>query len=474
MLIIHPVVELARALPALVGLLLAGQGSGHGARWSLIASVLVAGAGTLRYFTTRFRVTPAQIQLRHGLLRRRTVAARLDRVRSVDITAHPLHRALGLSRVVIGTGTSDRKGHPALTLDGLRVADAARLRDELLHRRPAATADDETELFRLPATWVRYAPFTLSGAVTALAIAGFAWRLISEAHVNPNRFGPLHTIERHLITAPLWQDVVEVGAATIAFVAVASTAGYVLAFWNFRLTRHSGGTLHVTRGLITARATSIEERRLRGAELSEPLLLRAVGGARTLAITTGLRVGRGAERGGTMLMPPGPRAAAVRIAAEVVGAAAPFTAPLLPHGRRATRRRYTRAVGCSMAFAAAAALIWWLAGIALWSWLIVALVVPLSVPLAADRAASLGHALVGDYLVTRRGSLVRRRAVLASAGVIGVNVRCSMFQRRAGLVTLTSTAAAGRQGYRVQDVPTAEAVRIADTLLPGLLSDFIN
>ena len=458
MLIIHPVVELARALPALVGLLLAGQGSGHGARWSLIASVLVAGAGTLRYFTTRFRVTPAQIQLRHGLLRRRTVAARLDRVRSVDVTAHPLHRALGLSRVVIGTGTSDRKGHPALTLDGLRVADAARLRDELLHRRPAATADDETELFRLPASWVRYAPFTLSGAVTALAIAGFAWRLLSEAHVNPNRFGPLHTIERHLITAPLWQDVVEVGAATIAFVAVASTAGYVLAFWNFRLTRHSGGTLHVTRGLITARATSIEESRLRAAYCAQQQRLAELG----------------AERGGTMLMPPGPRAAAVHIAAEVVGAAAPFTAPLLPHGRRAIRRRYTRAVGCSMAFAAAAALIWWLAGIALWSWLIVALVVPLSVPLAADRAASLGHALVGDYLVTRRGSLVRRRAVLASAGVIGVNVRCSMFQRRAGLVTLTSTAAAGRQGYRVQDVPTAEAVQIADTLLPGLLSDFIN
>src|SRR5215469_6413456 len=311
MLIINPVVELVRAVPALAGLLLAGQSSGHGSRWSLIATALVAGAGTLRYFTTRFRVTPTQIQLRHGLLRRRTVAARLDRVRSVDVTAHPLHRALGLSRVVIGTGTSDRKGHPALTLDGLRVADAARLRDELLHRPPVATAEDETELFRLPATWVRYAPFTLSGAVTALAIAGFAWRLISEAHVNPNRFGPLHTIERHLITAPLWQDVVELVAATIAFVAVASTAGYVLAFWNFRLTRHSGGTLHVTRGLVTARATSIEESRLRGAELSEPLLLRAVGGARTLAITTGLRVGRGAERGGTMLMPPGPLAAAV-------------------------------------------------------------------------------------------------------------------------------------------------------------------
>lgn len=474
MLIIHPVVELARALPALVGLLLAGQSSGHGSRWSLIATVAVAGAGTLRYFTTRFRVTPVQIQLRHGLFRRRTVAARLDRVRSVDVTAHPLHRVLGLSRVVIGTGTSDRKGHPALTLDGLRAADAARLRSELLHREPVAAGEDESELFRLPAAWVRYAPFTLSGAVSALAIAGFAWRLISEAHVDPDRFGPLHALERHLITAPIWQDVVEVTAVAIGFVAVASTAGYVLAFWNFRLTRHAGGTLHVTRGLVTSRATSIEESRLRGVELSEPLLLRAVGGARTLAITTGLRVGRGAERGGTMLMPPGPRAAAQRIATDVVGDARPFTAPLLAHGPRARRRRYVRAVGATVTLVATAALIWWLAALPIWAWLILAVLVPLSVPLAADRAASLGHALVGDYLVTRRGSLVRRRAVLARAGVIGVTVRSSVFQRRAGLVTLIATTAAGRQGYRVQDVPAAQAIRIADTLLPGLLNDFVR
>ena len=112
MLIIHPVVELARALPALIGLLLAGQGSGHGSRWSLIATGVIAAMATLRWFTTRFRITATQIQLRHGLFRRRTVTAPLDRVRTVDVTAHALHRVLGLARVVIGTGTSDRKGRP--------------------------------------------------------------------------------------------------------------------------------------------------------------------------------------------------------------------------------------------------------------------------------------------------------------------------------------------------------------------------
>jgi putative membrane protein len=483
MLVIQPVLEIVRAFPALIGLFIAGQGSGHGSQWSLIATAFVAAAATLRYFTTRFRITPAQIQLQHGLLRRRTTAAPMDRVRTVDVTAHALHRVLGLTRVVIGTGTSDRRGRPALTLDGLRTADAARLRDELLHRAPVApssvsTVDDatpvrdETELFRLPRSWVRYAPFTLSGAITAAAIAGFAWRLISEAHVNPDRFGPLHALIDHLSAAPLWQDIVEVGAAGLAFIALASTAGYVLAFWNFRLSRHRGGTLHVTRGLITSRATSIEERRLRGAEISEPLLLRAVGGARTMAITTGLRVGRGAERGGTMLMPPGPRGEAVRIAAVVVGAAEPFTTPLVGHGPRARQRRYVRALGAAVAVVALTGLVWLAAGRAGWGWLGAAALIPLGVALAADRTASLGHAVSGGYLVARRGSLVRRRIVLASDGVIGVNLRSSIFQRRAGLATLTATTAAGRQGYPVPDLAEPDAVVLADTLVPGLLDPF--
>src|SRR5262249_35015446 len=117
-------------------------------------------------------------------------------------------------------------------------------------------------------------------------------------------------------------------------------------------------------------------------------------------------------------------------------------------------------------------LIWLLAGLSGWAWLGTALLVPLCVALAADRARSLGHAVAGDYLVAQRGSLVRRRAVLSRPGVIGVHLRSSVFQRRAGLATLTATTAAGRQGYRVPDVAEPDAVALADTLLPGLLDEF--
>ena len=81
--------------------------------------------------------------------------------------------------------------------------------------------------------------------------------------------------------------------------------------------------------------------------------------------------------------------------------------------------------------------------------------------------------IAGRYLVTRAGSLYRRRDVLECDGIIGWNVRQSFFQRRAGLATLTATTAAGRQRYAVSDVPLSLAMSLASRALPGLVDDFL-
>jgi putative membrane protein len=483
MLLLHPITEVGRALPALVLLVFAGSGSGHGSYWGLIGTAVVIVLAITRWFTTRYRITADQVQLRHGLLRRKTVAAPLDRVRTVDVTAHALHRVLGLARVVIGTGTSDRNGHRGLTLDGLDAPAAARLRAELLHRavppttRPVAEPGGdvsvaEVELARLDRRWIRFAPFTLSGALTAAVIGGFLWRLQNETQGDLTRSGPFHALLAHLRSITIARAAAEVGGTVVLFIAAASTLGYVLAFWNFRLSRHPGGTLHVSRGLLTTRATSIEERRLRGVELSEPLLLRLVGGARVLAIATGLRVGRGAERGGTILLPPAPRARAVEIATRVIDDGAPLTAAVTPHGPAAARRRYARALAGGALLVLAIETTWYLVGASDWVRFATLVALPLSVPLAADRARNLGHALVPGYLVTRRGSLVRRRCAVETDAIIGWTFRSSFVQRRAGLVTLTATTAAGRQSYRVQDIDADKAVPFAAAATPGLLDEF--
>jgi putative membrane protein len=473
MLLIHPVVEIGRALPALVGVFLAGSSQGNH-YWGLGATGIVALLALTRWFTTRLRITADQVQLRHGLLRRRTVATRRDRIRTVDVTAHLLHRVLGLGRVVIGTGTNDRRGTGRIVLDGLPLETANQLRDDLLHRvdHPAMeAAPTATELARLDPHWIRYAPFTLSGVLTGVVIWGFYWRVQGESGVDLARSGPLRAATDALERMSTTERVIVVALALIAFVAITSTVGYVLAFWRFRLVRHDGGTLQVSRGLITSRATSIERRRLVGATISEPLPLRAVGAARTTAVATGLRSGRGAERGGEVLLPPAPRPAAVAVVEEVLDGTPAATVEVAPHGRAARRRRLARAVLPGTVLTVAA-LIAWAAGAPEWLVPVGAAILLLGVPLGLDRAAALGHTRAAGYLVTRAGSLVRRRSVLAESAIIGWNLRSTFFQRRLGLVTLVATTAAGAQGYHLWDVPTDQARDLLEAITPDLVRPF--
>jgi putative membrane protein len=495
MLLVHPVRELGQAIPALIGLVLAGRAVGDGQLWWLgpLGVVVVIAVSVLRWVTTRYRITPEQVQLRTGLLRRKTIATPSDRVRSVDVTASALHRILGLAKVEIGTGSHDPGS--GLSLDSLPVAEAAGLRAELLHRSALASTDTpdtsvaaqqratpateavwpvvrETELVRMDPRWVRFAPFTMSGALGAAAILGIGSRLLDQSGVSAAEVGPIQEGLDYLERTAIWLDLLLGVVAILALVIVLSIGGYVLSYWGFRLTRHPHGSLHITRGLLTTRATSIEERRLRGVELAEPLLLRAVRAARLGGITTGL-TSRGAAGGGSsLLLPPAPGAVARDVATQILRDPAPVDVALTAHGPAARRRRFSRALLAALILVVAAGVaIWW--GAPRWLAAPAVLAVPVAAMLAADRYRSLGHAVAGGFLVTRAGSLERRRDVLECDGIIGWNVRQTFFQRRAGLATLTATTAAGRQRYAVTDVPLSLALPLADGALPGLLGEFL-
>ena len=471
MLAVHPVQEVIRFLPVLIGILFIGR-NGQGQIWSLVGLGIAVVSGVLRWFTTTYQVTPTDIRVRRGLLNRRELSVPRDRVRSVDLTARPLQRVLGLSRVVIGTGRSDRHDE-GVTLDALAAPQASRLREELLRRSPTIEEhpDSSVEVARLSPGWIRFGPFTLSGIATIGVVVGSLANVVHETHLDPTEFGLLHSVVRHVTSVPAAVVVLEITAFTVAVVAVLSSIAYVLAFWNFRLVRDEG-TLRVTRGLLTTRSTTIETRRLRGAEISEPLLLRAVGGARCQAITTGLRA-RGAEHGGSVLLPPAPIDVARRVAGDVIGETAPTTTELVRHGPRARRRRHTRAFLFAAVVTGVLALLWWLAGWPAWPWQAALALFPAGALLAEDRYHNLGHALVGRRLVFQQGSLVRRRYMVSSEGVIGWVFHRSFFQRRAGLVSLTATTAAGRQHYANADTPAPIAVALAHEAVPGLLEPFL-
>jgi putative membrane protein len=98
--------------------------------------------------------------------------------------------------------------------------------------------------------------------------------------------------------------------------------------------------------------------------------------------------------------------------------------------------------------------------------------VPVAALVGWDRYRNLGHQLTAGFLVSRSGSLVRRTVALQRGGVIGWTFRQTIFQRRAGLVSLEAVTAAGRGGYTITDVAAADAVDLADAAVPDLLTPF--
>jgi putative membrane protein len=500
-LVVRPVTDLIRLVPVLAGVLFFGSSHGIGGYWTVAFAALAILTSIVRYCTTRYRLTAERIYLRHGLLSKKMLSVPRDRVRSVDLTAHLVYRLLGLRRVSVGTGRSDRHGGGSLHLDALRLGDAEALRAQLLTgsvpvagtgsvavagtgsvavAAAPAPAAGETEMARLRPGWIRLAPFTMTGLVIAGVALGSAVQILNDLHLNLANIAPVYHLAVRFDDLPVSERVLSGAITALVLVVALSVAGYVALFWNFRLVR-LGEVLRVSRGLLTTRTTTIDIRRLRGAEFSEPLLLRLVGGARCLAITTGLRVGEGAEHGGSLLLPAAPRPVAQQVTSSVLATAgAPVavgdelvTGELIRHGPAARRRRYVRALTGALILTGVATIAWQAAVIPAWAWAASLVLVPLAVALAADRYRSLGHLLTGGWLITRTGTLVRRRCVLSTDGIIGWRIHQSWFQRRQGLVSLAATTAAGHQHYVAHDIPAADAIALASSATGRLMAPFL-
>ncbi|MER6718878.1 PH domain-containing protein [Streptomyces halstedii] len=472
-------VAVGAAVPVVAGL--AGRlGYAAAVGWALAGAAVLVGCATagdyVRLRRTRYRVGAEHVELRTGLLlvKRRSLAR--ERIRSVDLTAHPLLRVLGLVTVRIGTG-EQTGGESTLELDPVDRAEGERLRRELLDRLTATAPGThrEGDLATLDLRWIRYAPVSFLAPALGGAAVGGVLQVSEWAGAQGQVIG--WVADRFRDTPPLWTVLVLVAAALVAGV-VGALGLWAEMWWNYRLEREPGGTLRVRRGLLTSRSLSVEERRLRGVDLVEPLGVRLAGAARVDAVTTGLakdEEGQGADH--NTLLPAAPRAFADAIAAEVLREPlAPTGAPLTAHPPAARGRRLRRALAAALAPALLLALLGArFTPVLLWTalgWAVVA--VPVAVALALDAYRSLGHTLSGGYLVTRSGTLRRSTAALQRAGVIGWTVRQSWFQRRAGLVTVTATTAAGAGAYSVRDADASEGLLFAAEAVPGLLEPFLE
>ena len=448
--------------------------------WPLIVPVAILGPlllGALPWLTTHYRLTDSQIQVRRGILNKSTSTAPLERVRSVDLEASLLHRVLGLQKVQVGTGVDDDR----ITLDALAAGDAQALRTTLLRRRevPAVAApedDGEPTAVRAAAaapaalavidwSWLRFAPFSLGRLVLLAGAIGVVSQFADELPIwnEETATSAWSWITQFAIVAVVL--VLTIGG--LAVWVVVSVAGYVLQWWDFRLVREHG-SLHLTSGLVTTRSITVEEAKVRGVEMTEPVLLQLVGGAELSTLATGV------EDGVTQVLPPCPRGVAVGVGEAVLEHPGPLTDPLVEHGPKAHRRAWFRQLRNALdVIVVAAVAAWWFD--VRWWWVAGLAVVLLAVAAAVGEASyrHLGHALHGAHLVAGSGTLARIRTVLETDGIIGWVVSQSWWQRRIGLADLIATTAAGAERVVVRDVRLDVAVALADRATPGLVSPFL-
>lgn len=480
MLLIHPVEEILKLFPVLLGSIVLGSSSGN-PYWGLAVAVLLVVVGMLRWFTTTYRVGPVHVELRRGLLQRRELSVPRARIRSVDVDRRVLHRLLGLAVLKIGTGQSTSRGdNNRFELNGIANSDVDALRAELLAGaaaapvpsadtaggapQPSPAATGEVELARFRPGWVRYAPLSATGLIGVAAVVGLSFQYgIGE------RLSGSQTVARGVEAAEAAGLVVVVVVAVVALLAVASVIAcvrYVVLYGNLRVT-DDGRMLRVGHGLLRVRHTTLDRARLRGVALREPLALRLAGAARLDAIMTGVA----AEHGGSSLvLPSAPAREVTPVAAAVLTRPGPVRVPLVPHGPGARRRRFTRALLPAVAVAAVvvivpAAIDRPLPVVAVCAGTV--LLVAAAATLAWDRYRGLGHAVVDSTLVSQHGSLDRSRICLDADGIIGWTVRQSFFQRRAGVATVIAATPAGAGHYEVVDLPVADAWSLVESVTPG-------
>ncbi len=468
----------AAGVPAAIGI-------ASGTSWLIALAFVVPGAAlvigvvvaleAIRLRTTRYRVTDSRVEMTSGILFKRRRSLARERIRSVDLASNPIERMFGLTKVKVGTGEtgsgSGSANEQTLSLDSVDKAEADRLRGALLRRGTAATgADGERRLATWEPGWLKYAPLSFLTPMLAGVAVGAIFQVA-------DWFGkgslPVEIVGDLVREHGPW-PVLTIGlAALLLFGAVASLVLQGEAWWNHRLDREPGGTLRVRRGLMISRSLSLEEERIRGVEIVEPLGVRTAGAGRLDVVAIGLKTDQEGSDLST-LVPAAPLEHTTAAAEAVIG---PIETDLTGHPRTALTRRLRWAAVTVIVLVVGAVtvhLLWSLpallsAGVVLTAVLSSAF----AVWTAIDSYRSLGHGQHRGYLVSRRGSTRRATVHLDRSGIIGWRLTQSVFQKRMGLMTLDATTAAGKGYYSVIDADEHEILDFADESVPELLRPFL-
>ncbi|MFD6325563.1 PH domain-containing protein [Streptomyces sp. NPDC058442] len=321
---LHPVTPLRRAwapIAVVIGWALHDPDQAQRQLTRLTTTTLLIGLGVLipaaalygflTWWFTHFAVTDSELRIRTGLLFRRTVHIRLERIQAIDVTQPLLARVAGVSKLRLDVIGTDKKDELAF----LGADHARALRAELLARAAGFAPETAHEVGEAPSRQLlRVPPGVLA---LSLVLTGGTWVwLIAALLVVPPLWMATHNLWTLLAAAvPLF------GAAG------ASSVGRFVTEYDWTLGESPDG-LRIDHGLLDRAHETVPPGRVQTVRIVEPLLWRRRGWVRVELDVAG--------SSNSLLLPVAPREIAESVVARVLpGVHVPSHAELSRSPRRA-------------------------------------------------------------------------------------------------------------------------------------------
>jgi putative membrane protein len=477
---LHPLTLLLRvgaSLPALAVILLPTlQNPSSENLVSVVLSILYGlvalPAIVLQYLRFSYRITPQQIVIQKGVLRRQNRSIPIERIQNIQIQQNLVARLIGLAKVTIETaGSSATEG----SLEYVGLSDAHEIRQAVRsfqHRStddaedvapPPEAADSET-LFAMPLPRV-----LLSGAfrfsLFYIALVFSALQLVD----------PEAIVQRFLRSQGRIDQITETMAAypvltVLATIVVAGILGWISGvlihlarYYGFQLWLDDD-KLRKRHGLFTVTEGTVPLKKVQALILRTNPFMRAFGWYELEVQTVGMNVD---EQGHRVIAPFAQYDDILALAQRVRSFELPEAFGSV--SRLTIRRRFFRYTLALSALLLPGAYFWpagwWHPGGAALPWWGF-LLVPLILGWALLQYHNHGYAVRDDGLYIRRGVLSHYLWILPTEKFHAFHATASLFQRRLNLKTLfVDTAGAAAFAYpEVIDLPAAEADAQLDRL----------
>lgn len=430
--------------PLLLLMVFGGQGNGTaGVDFTLLLvffSISISRT-VVHFLTLRYRLQAGKLEIRSGLLNRRSRVLDPYRIQNIELAQNPLHKLAGLVELRIETaGDTSTDG----LLSALKEPEAQQLKDaleQLAHaRNPQGVAPETAEeepLLHIDV--VELVAFGLSRRRAGTVALLFAAGMEVMTYLDPYQ---TQQITQELRSGHL------IGAVLLAFAGtwLFSAGQAILRHFNFRLTLR-GDRLVTSEGLLTRRSVEIPQSKVQIVRIDEPWMRRQMGYGTMLIETAALGMADGDVRQaeGVIPMVPAEQLANLTQQAAPVLTVDPWQTKLQPAHPRAL---YRLAVANLLRATMLCGLLLWLLP---WPWGLGSLVLlPLSIPLSWLDWHNQGWLVTPRVILARRGYLTRRTWVIDRSKVQSVHMGQTPLMRWHGLMGV-HISVAGSQ-VRLPDV----------------------